>query len=188
MSETNSYDSQGLFSVYFMLGEYENLAGITKGHFYEIEGLFPTANYIIRVELMYPHSALISSATTQHLLVLSEDTNPTDAAALGNTTTVLPTNSQLNTSYMMYTIIAVLVILVAILLLTLLVCVLIVCALKIRTKSKASPFPKAHTDDVYQEMDNTPRPPMYQNNKLFLSNECVDVPKPTRIEVEVDLS
>ena len=197
LSETNPLDSQGLFSVYFMIGRYENLAGTTKSHFFEILELAPLVNYTVRVDLKYPYSSLIISATTHHLLALNGDTSSPDVGALGNTdiqptsscnTTVFPPDTQPSISYTMYTFIAVLVILVAILILVLLICVLIVCSMKIRTKRKANPcndrtqFPQAHTNEIYQHVDNTPA--MFHNNKMFLSTGSVEVSKQASIELD----
>ena len=197
LSETNSYDSQGLFSVYLIFGRYENLAGTTKDKFFEIQELVLHGNYTVRVDLKYPYSALIISATTHHLLALNGDTIAPDVGALGNTdiqptsscnTTVFPTDTQPSISYTMYTFIAVLVILAAILILVLLICVFIVCAMKIRTKRKANPcndrtqFPQAHTNEIYPQVDNTPA--MFHNNKMFLSTGSVEVSKQASIELD----
>ena len=197
LSETNPYDSQGLFSVYFMFGKYENLAGTTKDQFFEILQLVPLGNYTVRVDLKYPFSALIISATTHHLLALNGDSNPPDVGGMGNTdfhstssgnTTVFPTYTQPNIPYIMYTFIAVTVILLAILIMVLLICVFIVCAMKIRTKRKSNPcndrtqFPLAHTNRIYQQVDNTPVMP--QNNDMFLSTGSVEVSKQASIELD----
>ena len=68
--ETNPYDSQGIFSVYFLFGGYEVLAGTSKDYFFDILGLVYSVDYTVRVELQYPHSSFITSATTHHLLSL----------------------------------------------------------------------------------------------------------------------
>ena len=118
LSEINSYNSEGTFSVYFEFGNFEIFAGTTKNHSLEITGLAPNFNYTVRVDLRYPYSAYVISATTHHLLSLSGDTNPSDVALLGNTdsqstnpgtTTEFPTNTEPSISYTMYTFIAVLV-------------------------------------------------------------------------------
>ena len=70
LSERNTYDSQGLFSVFVNSGDSEKLAGTTKNHFYLIHGLEHNKFYTVRVELHYPFSPLISKAIThQHLAV-----------------------------------------------------------------------------------------------------------------------
>ena len=115
LSESNSYDSEGTFSVYFGFGDYDILAGTTKDHFFEILGLVSHVKFNVRVELKYPYSGIIISATTHHLLAL---TNPTDFGHPG-ATTGLPTNSNPVLFYMLCIIIAMLFILVAILILVL---------------------------------------------------------------------
>ena len=148
LSESNSYDSEGTFSVYFGFGNFEILAGTTKVLFFEISGLVLYGNYTLRVELLYPYSAHIISATTHFLLAFNGDTNPTDVAQLDNndtqstntstayTTTELPTNIEPIISYTMYTFITMLAIFVILLILALLICVLIMCAMKRRRSNK----------------------------------------------------
>ena len=82
LSESNSYDSEGTFSVYFRFGDYDIFAGRTKDHFFEILGLVSHVKYNVRVELKYPYSGIIISATTHHLLIVTLDTNPTDLGRL----------------------------------------------------------------------------------------------------------
>ena len=100
----------------------------------------------MRVELQFPYSSLIISATTYHLLALNGDTNAPDVGGLGNTdfqstssgnTTVFLTDTQPNMPYTMYTYIAVTVILVAILIMVIFICVFIMCAMKRKANPKA---------------------------------------------------
>ena len=202
LSESNSYDSEGTFSVYFGFGNFEILAGTTKDLFLEISGLVLIGNYTLRVELLYPYSAHIISATTHHLLALNGDTNPTDVAKLDNTdthstypgtaytTTELPTNTEPIISYTMYTFIAMLVIFITLLILALLMCVLIVCAMRSR-RNKLNPrkhqiqFPQEHANEIYQQVDaiNT----MAQGNKAFLCTESVEVSKQSEIELDLKI-
>ena len=150
LSETNFCDSLGLFSLYIMFGEYEYLAGTTREHFFDILELVPLVNYTVRVDLKYPYSALIISATTHHLLVLIGDSIPpntnTQSSSSGNTT-VFPTDTPLNISYTIYAFLGVLVPIAAILILVLIICLLIVCIMKIRKMT--SHFPEVHTNEIY---------------------------------------
>ena len=65
LSESNLYDSEGTFSVYFGFGNFDILAGTTKDLFFEISGLVQNVNYTLRVELLYPYSTHIISATNK---------------------------------------------------------------------------------------------------------------------------
>ena len=200
LSESNSYDSEGTFSVYFGFGEFDILAGTTKDHFFEILGLVSHVKFNVRVELKYPYSGLIISATTHHLLVVTTGTNPTDLGRLGNsdikptspsTTTEATTNSKPTLSYTMYAFIAVVVILVAILLLVLFICVFIVCAMKrnrkniVNSPSHRFQLPQVHANEIYQQVDtiNT----LAHNNTAFRDMGSVEVPKKTEIELELKL-
>ena len=203
LSESNSYDSEGTFSVYYGFGNVDILAGTTKDLFFEISGLVQNVNYTLRVELLYPYSAHIISAATHHLLALNGDTNPTDLAQLDNndtqstntgtaySTTELPTNTETIISYTMYTFIAVLVIFVILLILALLMCVLIMCAMKRRTSNKLNSrehqiqFSQAHANEIYQQVDAIN--PMAHSNKAFLCTGSVEVSKQTEIELDLKM-
>lgn len=167
LSECNSYDSEGIFSVFLGIGEFEILVGTTKDRLFEVSGLVPNINYQVRVELKYPYSSLIIPATTHHLLSLDGDNNTPDVNLLDNTdtqstnpgsTTDLPTNTEPSISYTMYAFIAVFVILLAILILVLLICVFIVCAMKRRGKSNVNTckhqlqLPNTYENDVVNNM------------------------------------
>ena len=182
LSEVNFCDSLGLFSVYFMFGKYESLAGTTKAHFLEILELVALVNYTVRVELQFPYSSLIISATTHHLLALNGDTIPPNTNTQSTSsciTTVFPTQTHPDISYAIFAFLAVLVLLAAILILVLLICVLIVCAMKIRTKRKAkqsngndtSQFPLANPNEIYQHVHNIPAIP-HNTKMLFFYREC----------------
>ena len=168
LSESNSYDSEGTFSVYFGFGDFDILAGTTKDHFFEILGLVSHVKFNVRVELRYPYSGLIISATTHHLLVVTTDTNPTDLGRLEksdikptypSTSTEATTNSKPTSSSAMYAVIPVVVIIVAILLLVLFICVFIVCAVRMKRHKKNkvnSPchlLPHVHSNEMYQQVD-----------------------------------
>ena len=189
LSESNSYDSEGTFSVYFGFGNFEILAGTTKVLFFEISGLVLYGNYTLRVELLYPYSAHIISATTHHLLAFNGDTNPTDVAQLDNNDT-RSTNTEtiISYSYTMYTFITMLAIFVILLILALLICVLIMCAMKRRRSNKFNSrehqiqFSQAHENKIYQQVENINS--MEHSNKAFLCTESVEVSKQTEIELD----
>ena len=202
MSESNWYDSEATFSVYFGFGNFDILAGTTKDLFFEISGLVQNVNYTLRVELLYPYSAHIISAKTHHLLALSGDTNPTDVAPLDNTdtqstntgtayTTELPTIPEAIILYTMYTLIAVLVIIVILLMLALLICVFIMFAMKRRRSKKLNPqknqiqITQLQANMIYEEVDTIY--PMEHGNKSFLCTESVEVSKQTEIELDLKL-
>ena len=203
LSESNSYDSEGTYSVYFGFGNFEILAGTTKDLFFEISGLVQNVNYTLRVELLYPYSAHIISAATHHLLSLNGDTNPTDVTPLDNndtqstntgtaySTTELPTNSETIISYTVYTLIVVLIIFVILLLLALLKCALIMCSMKRRISNKLNPrehqiqFSQALANEIYQQVDTIN--PMAHSNKAFLCTESVEVSKQTEIELDLKM-
>ena len=202
LSESNSYDSEGTFSVYYGFGNVDILAGTTKDLFFEISGLVQNVNYTLRVELLYPYSAHIISATTHHLLAFNGDTNPTDVVQLDNndtqstntgtaySTTELPTNIETIISYTMYAFIAVLVIFVTLQILALLICVLIMCAMKRRRSKKLNSrehqtqSPQAHVNEIHQQVDTIN--PMAHSNKAFLWTGSVEVSKHTEIELDVE--
>ena len=187
LSESNSYDSEGTFSVYFGFGEFDILAGTTKDHFFEILGLVSHVKFNVRVELKYPYSGIIISATTHHLLAL---TNPTDFGH-PDATTGLPINSNLVLFYMLCIFIAILIILVTILILVLLICVFIACAMKRYMRSKVNSqnhkiqSPHVHAKEIYQQVDgiNT----LAHSNKAFLNTKKVEVLFNTEIELELKL-
>ena len=201
--ESNSYDSEGTFSVYYGFGNIDILTGTTKDLFFEISGLVQNVNYTLRVELLYPYSAHIISATTHHLLAFNGDTNPTDVAPLDNkdtqstntstayTTSDLLTNTERIISYTMYTLIAVLVIIVILLILALLMCVSIMCAMKKRRSNKLNSrehqiqFSQAHANEIYEQVDTIN--PMAHSNKAFLCTESVEVSKQTEIELDLKM-
>ena len=203
LSESNSYDSEGTFSVYFGFGNLEILAGTTKDLFFEISGLVPFGNYTLRVELLYPFSAHIISVTTHHLLAFNGDTNPTDVAQLDNndtqstntstayTTSDLPTNTETIISYTLYTFITMLAIFVILLILALLICVLIMCAMKRRRSKKLNSrehqiqFSQAHANEIYQQVDAIN--PMAHSSPVFLCTESVEVSKQTEIELDLKM-
>ena len=191
LSENNSYDSEGTFSVYFGFGNFEFLAGTTKDLFFEISGLVQNVDYTLRVELLYPYSIHFISATTHHLLAFNGDTNSTDVAQSTNTgtayTTELPTNTEPILSYTMYTFIAVLVIFVILLILALFMCVLIMCAMKRRRSNKLNSrelqiqLPQADANEIYQTN------PMAHSNKAFLCTGSVEVSKQTEVELDLKM-
>ena len=182
LSESNLYDSEGTFSVYFGFGNFDILAGTTKDLFFEISGLVQNVNYTLRVELLYPYSTHIISATTHHLLALNKST-----AYI----TEFPTNTERIISYTMYMFIAVLVIFIILLILALFMCVLIVCAMKRRRSNKLNSrehqiqFPHAHANEIYQQGDNIN--PMAHSNRAFLCTDSVDVSKQTEIELDLKM-
>ena len=163
LSESNSYDSEGTFSVYYGFGNVDILAGTTKDLFFEISGLVQNVNYILRVELLYPYSTHIISVTTHHLLALNKSTPYT----------------------------TVLVIFVILLILAPLMCVLIMCATKRRRSNELNSrehqiqFPQAHANEVYQQVDAIN--PMAHSNKAFLCTESVEVSKQTEIELDLKM-
>ena len=177
LSESNSYDSEGEFSIYLGFGNLETLAGKTKSLFFEILGLAQNFNYTVRVELQYPYSALIISATTHHLLALSGGINP-------NVVKIEPI-----TSFQMYTFIAVIVTFITILIFVLLICIFIPCAMKRRRRSKVNPLnyqiklPKLHACDILQH--DCAANPMKQSNKAFLCTENVEATEAKEIELDL---
>ena len=203
LSESNSYDSEGTFSVYFRFGNFDILAGTTKDLFYGISGLVQNVNYTLRVVLLYPYSAHVISAATHHLLALNVDTNPTDVAPLDNkdtqstntgtaySTTELPTNSEPIISNTMYTLIAVLVIIVFLLTLALLMCVFIMFAVKRRRSKKLNPqknqiqITQLHANMIYEQVDTIC--PMEDGNRSFLCTESVEVSKQNEIELDLKM-
>ena len=170
------------FSVYFSLGDYQSLAGITTDLSYEITGIPTNVNSSIRVESQIPYSTQTISATLYHYLGLVQTTtqytvvnnNSTD-----NTTTIPITTptivvAQITDSIPQYSIYIAIVVIVILLILFFFffITVIVVCFLfKRRAPRKNRSNSNTHTNPMTFEMPAHHNPTFEDDIKLSFSTD-----------------